>query len=771
MNTNHISNRHIKRLLSGISILLLSLNTLAQSDSTVYNYSLQELGNITIKAPATLIHLAESETPASITTINKNDIALTPARNIYDLLEIYAPGGIWLNHEEGPHMGLRGIISNRNYQYLLLVNGRNLNNKAHYGAKSELEQWDLSDIEKIEVIRGSGSVTYGPGAVGGVINIITKTAENAPGLNTSIGYIGTYNSKQANISYGKNKGKIKLFSSFSIASTSGLEPEQYIGTKTEGFGIIGKEVNLNDKPLHYFGDAYNTPQIKGHIDLQIGDEFRLWTRYTQQGSYWSGNEVKTESDNGLVNQQSTQDRQFTTTLEHKKTLSANTDLVSVVSFDSYDAQRIKDNDRVPNDIQHTLNKKNSFSEHEVYARSAINTTLNKKHEIAFGLEYSYDYFGRGWGENSNEMRLGDESNIVNNASSLAILDGNGGSANRNNNAVYVGDGWSTNTFSLFGEAKFQLPRGCKILTSARLDKNTNSKVLFSPRVAFIKNIKNQHFIKLIAQQSVRMNTATEMYLENLYGDPSSSEKLNGLELIYSYFITENAKVNVSSFYNKIDLIAFQGDINASAELGQLDIAGAEVELKSKTKKGNYGLSYSFIKQINWKMNDEFSRTGVSYSDYNDEILDENGNQFMLEGTGNDLNNWPNQNLKLYANYDFLDWWTLHLDFKLLFDYQGSQDGITGIQNGIASSSVVDDINEQVSDLEHLGVFQENYSFNFSSQFKLGNHMELYVFAQNMLDNQNHKRYAYMGGHSDATLRKIRFLDEPYFIGSKFKVKF
>ena len=109
-------------------------------------------------------------------------IKFTPARNIYDLIEVYVPGAIWMIHEEGPHMGIRGIIVNRNYKYLLLLNGRNLNNKGHFGAKSELEAWDLNDIERIEIIRGPGSVTYGPGAVGGVINIITYSTNNQTGV-------------------------------------------------------------------------------------------------------------------------------------------------------------------------------------------------------------------------------------------------------------------------------------------------------------------------------------------------------------------------------------------------------------------------------------------------------------------------------------------------------------------------------------------------------------------------------------------------------------
>src|SRR5262245_27785896 len=85
-----------------------------------------------------LTRMLRKNVPDSVTTITEEDIRLTPARNIYDLMEVYVPGALWMNHSEGPHMGIRGIISDRNTKFLLLVNGRNLNQNAHNGAADEL---------------------------------------------------------------------------------------------------------------------------------------------------------------------------------------------------------------------------------------------------------------------------------------------------------------------------------------------------------------------------------------------------------------------------------------------------------------------------------------------------------------------------------------------------------------------------------------------------------------------------------------------------------
>jgi TonB-dependent heme/hemoglobin receptor len=68
---------------------------------------------------------------------------------------------------------IRGLIGN---QILILVDGVRMNNAIYrFGPNQYLNTIDLNQIERIEVVRGAGSVPYGSDALGGVIHIITKS--------------------------------------------------------------------------------------------------------------------------------------------------------------------------------------------------------------------------------------------------------------------------------------------------------------------------------------------------------------------------------------------------------------------------------------------------------------------------------------------------------------------------------------------------------------------------------------------------------------------
>lgn len=112
--------------------------------------------------------------PASVTLISSDDITNSSARSMYELLDIMVPNLQTINHNYGAqHIGIRGIINDRDTTYLIILNGKVLNPRSKIGAISKLDFPMLTDIKEITVARGSCSAVYGPGAMSGVISVKT----------------------------------------------------------------------------------------------------------------------------------------------------------------------------------------------------------------------------------------------------------------------------------------------------------------------------------------------------------------------------------------------------------------------------------------------------------------------------------------------------------------------------------------------------------------------------------------------------------------------
>lgn len=115
---------------------------------------------------------SSAEVPRSVAVVTADDLRHRFSRTTPEAL-LDVPGVLVqkTNHGGGSPY-LRGLVGN---QVLVLVDGIRLNNSTfRYGPNQYLATVDVGQIERIEVVRGSGSVLFGSDAMGGVINIVTK---------------------------------------------------------------------------------------------------------------------------------------------------------------------------------------------------------------------------------------------------------------------------------------------------------------------------------------------------------------------------------------------------------------------------------------------------------------------------------------------------------------------------------------------------------------------------------------------------------------------
>ena len=120
------------------------------------------------------------QTPIPISVVTGDQLQRDMPEKMVDMLKTLP--GVDVSGE-GPFRGLpviRGMSSNR---VLILVDGQRLNNSRESTLYAGIQPGlvDLSQVERIEVIRGPASVLYGSDAIGGVINIITKQQDFTQG--------------------------------------------------------------------------------------------------------------------------------------------------------------------------------------------------------------------------------------------------------------------------------------------------------------------------------------------------------------------------------------------------------------------------------------------------------------------------------------------------------------------------------------------------------------------------------------------------------------
>ena len=124
--------------------------------------------------------------PAAVHVISQSDIRRSGARSIPELLRL-VPGmqvaQIDANKWAVTSRGANGRFANK---LLVLMDGRTLYNPGLSGVYWDIQDTDLSTIERIEVIRGPGATMWGSNAVNGVVNIITKHAVDTQGETLSV---------------------------------------------------------------------------------------------------------------------------------------------------------------------------------------------------------------------------------------------------------------------------------------------------------------------------------------------------------------------------------------------------------------------------------------------------------------------------------------------------------------------------------------------------------------------------------------------------------
>lgn len=345
--------------------------------------SLGELFTLTVDA-GNLVGMELSKAPVSLTIITKEEIERTPAGNLLDLIEVYVPGATYVMHLFGPRIGMRGVLGDQNHSFMLLVNGVEVGDKAYTtGPGFEIYNRDLNDIERIEVINGPGSVTYGPGAIAGVINIITRDAKTSPGITVG-GITDTryrYNGVNAGSSYEGEKFALYLY-----AGANRSHGEDDTGQYTiyrdhgAGFGFMSPDLGrFGSAPVEMLGDYLDKPELKLHMDLSFLDDWKLWARYSSYNFTdinQEGRSIEGPAYGGRLNEM------FTINLVNEHSFSHRLSLKSTGGFTSRSFEQVRPSPSRPlSDLSRHFP---IYSENEVAFQGVVNFDFSDKMRFALG---------------------------------------------------------------------------------------------------------------------------------------------------------------------------------------------------------------------------------------------------------------------------------------------------------------------------------------------------------------------------------------------------
>lgn len=473
---------------------------------------------------ASKLEQKSSEAPSSVTVITAEEIKRYGYRTLGDILQ--SVQGFNVSYDRSyAFVGTRGLsLGDFNSRILLLVDGHRVNNNLTDGAfVGTAFVLDVDLIERVEIIRGPGSVLYGNNAFFGVINVIPRQGQNIKGVEVS-GEYASFDTFQGRFSVGNRL-------------TNGFE-----------FLLSGTLFD-SDGPNELFYEEYNTPVqnngIARNIDGDAHGSFFGSVKYqdfTVEGAY-SRRDKQNPTAQFFTTFNDTQlktiDERGYASLKYAHSFAAEVDVTAQLYYDRNDVEI-----RYP--FGGTLFKELQSGEWWGLELQ-VNKRLWDKHVISVGAEYRDDFR---------------QNDLISDANTGAIFTDL--SRRRESHGVYV-------------QGNFAVLTNLHFNPGVRYDQYADFDPSYNPRLALLYNPVQSATIKALYGTAFR----TPNFLE--LSDPRfqniNPEEITSYELVYEQEITRHLRSSISGFYNAMDnLIVLENgsftNFDAAAKGVELALEGA-----------------------------------------------------------------------------------------------------------------------------------------------------------------------------------------------------
>jgi len=463
--------------------------------------------------------------PSSTSVITADEIKRYGYRTLADVLA--SVQGFYVSNDRNySFLGTRGLnLGDFNSRFLLLVNGHRVNSDLNDGAFVDTAFiLDLDLIDRVEVIRGPGSVLYGNNAFFGVINVITRTGKQVNGAEVSTSY-GSYNAAS---------GRITLGNTF----TNGVQL------------LLSGTMFTSDGNENLFYKEFNTPsQNNGYAQNLDGDGFgsffgsASYKDFTLEAAF-----IKRQKDNPTAQfatafndpRLTTEDDRGYTTLKYAHKFPDVVDVSANIYYDQSDFS-----------IGYPFSSSSFFQEDQIGQWAGGEVQVDKKifdrHVLTVGAEFRDDF---------NQSRR-----VYDPASGTALVDVH---THRYN-------------YGVFAQGDFAVFTNLHVNAGVRFDEYEHFDPSVNPRVALIYNPFEQSTFKFIYGTAFRDPNFLELSDPGFQG--IKPEKITSFEGVYEQGIGQNLRSSLSVFHNRLDdLIDFQ---NGSFTNFNASTLGLEMALEGK----------------------------------------------------------------------------------------------------------------------------------------------------------------------------------------------
>lgn len=262
-----------------VSAIILSALPATASSATESADSIHPLGEVVVTG--TNAGVAKNRLPYSVSVIGEERLQATGQTQVLSAISGMVPSlfvsersifGFGVSNGGSGHIKLRGVGGDRASAVLMMVDGQ----PQFAGIYSHhiADFYDKEYVERVEVLRGPGSVLYGSNAMAGAINVITKQAA-ADGVHTTIStQYGSYNTWLTSATNTTRFGRFNSLASVSYNRTDGTV-DNFDFRQADGYVKVGYDFSTRWKAaadytiMHFKGNDPIYPKLSNPESTDI----------------------------------------------------------------------------------------------------------------------------------------------------------------------------------------------------------------------------------------------------------------------------------------------------------------------------------------------------------------------------------------------------------------------------------------------------------------------------------------------------------------------